>query len=121
VLEAGLGSNKVGEAGAPEAPGGVINSAHLVRPALQPAVDEVGDTHVVDVAQEIHPAALLQSWVIVIGAGEVAAEHAAEGLAQHLIDDGLVAAPPDEGVVGGSREARDVAVLAILTPPGRWR
>ena len=86
------------------------------RPPGQLPVFGVEDLQVVDVPQQVHPASLLQSRVVMIGGIEVADQHPTEGLIQHLVHHLLVAATPQEIPLGGSAESPSVAIGAILPP-----
>ena len=71
------------------------------RPPGQLPVFGVQRLQVVDVPQQVHPAPLLQSRVVMIGSIEVADQHPTEGLIQHLVHHLLVAASPQEIALGG--------------------
>ncbi len=69
---------------------------------------------VVDVAQQVSPAALLGAVVVVIGGIEVADQHAGEGLVQYLVYHSFVPATAQEvalsGVNNGSKLSQKLQV-----------
>ena len=84
-------------------------AAHLA------SVIGVEGAQVVDVSQQMGPAALLGTVVVVVGGVEVADQHASKPLAQDFTTTAL----PRPRRLGGSAESPDVAVVAIL-PPARF-
>ena len=71
------------------------------RPSGQLLVLGVRGPKVVDVPQQVCPAALLGARVMIVGGVEVTDQHSAEGLAQRLVHHLLVPAPPQEVPLGG--------------------
>src|SRR5205807_10089432 len=70
------------------------------------------------IAQEMHPTALMQSLIDIVGGVEVTAQHSLKALAQQLLDH-LTASGVMVLVVadGAGTHTPDGAVLAIFSPP----
>ena len=67
-----------------------------VRPLDQREIVGVEDAPVVDVSQQMCPAALLGAVIVVVGGIEVADQHPGKLIAQDLIHHGFAASPPQE-------------------------
>lgn len=95
-----------------------VELVYRASPPGQPVILRVEDTQVVDVPQQMGPAALVGTVVVVIGSVEVADQHAGKLLAQDLIHHGLATSPAQEVSLGGSAEGPHVAVVSAFPPAG---
>ena len=98
--------------------GPVVNLVDGVGPLRQLSVLRIEDLQVVNVPQQMNPAALLWAVVMVVGGVEIADQDAGEGVAQSFIHHFLVATPPQEVARRWCAESPHVAVVSILTPAG---
>ena len=70
------------------------------------------------VTQQMSPAALFGTVVVVVGGVEVADQHASKPLAQDFIHHRLAPSPSQEVPLGGRAEGPHVAVVSVLPPAG---
>ena len=84
-----------------------VNTVNCLGPPGQPGFFGVEGLQVVNVSQQMGPAALLGAVVVVVGGVEVAGQHAGKLLAQDLIHHGLAPSPPQS--LGGRAEGPHVA------------
>ena len=97
--------------------GPVVNLVDGVSPPGQWCIIGVAGSQVVDIPQQVSPAALYGAVVMVVGSVEVADQRAG-GIAQHLVHHRLASVPPQEVSVGGCTAGPHVAVVSILAPAG---
>ena len=84
-----------------------------LRPLGQPEIIGVEDAEGVNVPQQVGPAALLGTVIVVLGGVEVADQHAGKLIAQDLVHHGFAAASPLR------RKYRRLGVLKVRTEPLR--
>ena len=98
--------------------GPVVNPVDGVGPPGQWRIIGVEGAQVVDVPQQVYPAALFGAVIVMVSSVEIADQHASKLLAQDFIHHRLAPAPPQEVAFGGGAESPDVAVGPALTPAG---
>ena len=98
--------------------GPVVNPVDSVGPPGQWCSIGVAGTLVVDVPQQVGPAALLGAIIMVVGSVEIADQYSGESIAQGFIHHRLAPAPPQKIPFGGGAESPHVAVGPALTPAG---
>ena len=98
--------------------GPVVNPVDGVGPPGQWGILWVKCYQVVDVAQQMGPAALLGAIIMVVGGVEIADQYSGESIAQGFIHHRLAPAPPQKIPLGGGAESPHVAIDAVLTPAG---
>ena len=98
--------------------GPVVNPVDGVGPPGQWRIIGVEGALVVDVPQQVGPAALLGAVIMVVGGVAIADQHSGERLAQRFIHHRLAPTPPQEVAFGGGAESPHVAVGSALTPAG---
>lgn len=138
--EGRLGPPPGGSVRAGEGPGAPIEGVDPFRLRLQRGVRRVAEAPLVEVAQQVRLAALLDAGVVVVDGGAVAGQHALR-VAQHLVDDLLLAALASAPTIAptlsvgarkvwryhwiarsGSRaSSRKVAIRLTGWTPSRWR
>ena len=101
--------------GSSEGFGLTVEAVDRVSPPGQWFVIGVEGSQVVDVPQQVDPAALFGAVVMVVG-GIAVADQAAHGVAQHLVHHRFAPVTPQEVALGRRAEGTHVAVVAILTP-----
>ena len=87
-------------------------------PPAQPVIVGVDGPEVVDVPQQMRPAALLGAVVVMAGGVAVADQRSGKLIAQDFIDDRLASSPSQKVPQVGSAEGPHVAVVPVL-PPAR--
>ncbi len=70
----------------------------------QPEIVGVEDAQVVDVPQQMCPAALVGAVIVMVGSIEVADQHASKLIAQDLVHHGFASFPSQEVPLGGCAE-----------------
>ena len=105
-----------GVSGRCPSPGPVVEPPHSVGPLRQHCILRVQRLQLVDVPQQVGPAPLLQSRVVVVGGVEVACQNPAKLLAQRLVHHLSAPAPAQEVPLRRCAEGPNVAVDSILPP-----
>src|SRR2546421_924371 len=97
--------------------GALIDGFDVLGPLLHLLIIGILLFEIMPMAQQMHPTALMQSLIDIVGGVEVTAEHSLKTLAQQLLDD-LTASRVMVLVVAhlGRTHTPDVAILAIFAP-----
>ena len=98
--------------------GSVVSPVDGVGPPGQWRSIGVAGAQVMDVPQQVGPAALLGAIIMVVGSVAIADQYSGESIVQGFIHHRLAPAPPQEVAFGGGAESPHVAVGPALTPAG---
>ncbi len=96
----------------------LVERFEVLEPLLQCHVVRILLFELMPIAQQMHPAALMQALIAIVGGIEVAAQHTLEAFPQQLLDH-LTASGMMVLIVadGAGTHTPDVAILAIFSPP----